>query len=198
MIKYVILGASLAGLLVTTTSAEARRHHRGRHAVTRCAPGDLFRPSIGACESRGAHRITMREAAKFERVSKRELRRMSRRERRAYQREMAAAEARAEREAERPNRLLPTKPYLPPVLVTNEAETQAAEAAMMPVEAPQKRVQTASADPEAAMVVSRPKAPASDSMTTLSYKTAAPFSLNPKPRFFSRVDAVAVPFTVPE
>jgi hypothetical protein len=79
MIKYVILGASLAGLILSSTTAEARRHHRGRgHHVTRCAPGDLFRPSIGQCESRRAHRITMREAAKFARVSKRELRGMSR------------------------------------------------------------------------------------------------------------------------
>ncbi|RYD64035.1 MAG: hypothetical protein EOP83_10690, partial [Verrucomicrobiaceae bacterium] len=86
MRNYVILGAVVTGLLLST-SAEARRHH-SRHSATRCAAGDLFRPSIGKCESRANHKQTMREAAKFERVSKRDLRRMSKRERRAYQREM--------------------------------------------------------------------------------------------------------------
>lgn len=198
MQKYVIFGAALAGLLLSTT-AEARRHH-SRHATTRCAPGDLYRPSIRACESRGAHRLTMKDAAKFERVSKRDLRRMSRRERRAYEREMAAAEERAEREAARPRRLLSTNKYVGPTVVTeNEDEVRAQEAAMamVPPEAPvvaQKRVQTASADVETTMVpvAAQPAQAASQEkyvpLISGPFKIAAPLSLNPRPRFTSRFD----------
>jgi hypothetical protein len=143
----------------------------------------------------------MREAAKFEHVSKRDLRRMSKRERRAYQREMAAAEERAEREDARPvRRLLSTNKYFGPTVVAEteeEAQAQEVAMAMVPTDVTsvtQKRVQTASADPEA--TVPSPSTQATQTapqekyvpLIAGPYKITAPLSLNPRPRFTSRVD----------
>lgn len=166
MHKYVVLGAAIAGLMLTT-SAEARRRH---HGGAQCRLGQMYRPSLGICESRSAHRQTMRAASRFEEKSRRELRRMSRRERREYRREMREA-ARQEREEAPRNRVLARGPV---IHVETEADTQAAEAAM---EAPKTTP----------IVVARPRA-TQDDFSGIPWTFAGPFSLNPLPRYASRVD----------
>ncbi|ACL61579.1 hypothetical protein [Methylobacterium nodulans] len=111
----------------------------------------------------------MREVAKFERKSRRELRRLSRRERRQYVREMR--EAARETHEERPSRRLPPQPDVQKDFVEGEAAVQAAEAAMT-----QDTEAHAPAGPALPQV----------EFSGIPWTYSGPLSLNPLPRYASR------------
>lgn len=162
---------AIAACLALTGTVEARSRHRG---AGHCAIGQMYRPSLGTCQSRALFRRSMRKVATDARGARESLRHAARRDRRQRLRE---ARATAERPEARPNRLLPTRPVPRADHALDEAAVRAAEAATMP-DAPA----TGPASPPAR------NGPAPVEFAAIPWTASGPFSLDPRPRYAARSD----------
>lgn len=171
MRKRVFFGAAIACFALVST-VDARSYHRsGAH----CTGGQMYRPSLGTCQSRTAFRRSMHKIATYSPRSRKIWRHSTRQDRRESVRE-ARVIARVARETS-PNRMLPTLPYFQKEYVEGESEVQAAELAMT----------SENSQTQAAQSPTR-TTPMQGEFSAIPWAVSGPFSLNPLPRYAERHD----------